>query len=144
MFPLAWPHFLLEELFWNLSGKCKYEQLKKKTLGAYEHEKQPENIINQKANIHIFHFSVLFLEPEHFNIHNKYLTKYLTNNTWGLKPADSNAWHISSAELSPHKHFQKKKLPEVKRLVNMMNEIQCHSLSLTFIQNLLIRSCWVQ
>ena len=38
-------------------------------------------------------------------------TRNLTNNSWGLSPADSKVWHISSVELSPHKHFQKKKLP---------------------------------
>lgn len=40
--------------------------------------------------------------------------KHLTNKVCGLKPADSSAWHISSVELSPHKHFQKKKLPEAR------------------------------
>lgn len=38
-------------------------------------------------------------------------TRNLTSNSWGLSPADSKVWHISSVELSPHKHFQKKKLP---------------------------------
>lgn len=58
--------------------------------------------------------------------------KHLTNKVCGLKPADSSAWHISSAELSPHKHFQKKKLPEARISWHYEHYLKAQSLSLHF------------
>lgn len=95
---------------WHLlSGEYKYQHLKNWTWGC---RTQPEYSINPKVNSQnsSFRYFVFKILNQSFKVCNK----YLTNKIWGLNPADSNAWHISSVELSPHKHFQKKKLPEAK------------------------------
>lgn len=79
----------------------------------------------QKFSFQCFVFKIL---NQSFEVCNK----HLTNKVCGLKPADSNAWHISSVELSPHKHFQKKKLPETRISWHYEWYLKPQSLSLHF------------
>lgn len=83
---------------------------------------------NPKVNMQKFSFQyfVFIILNQSFEARNK----HLTNKVCGLKPADSSAWHISSVELSPHKHFQKKKLPEARISWHYEHYLKPQSLSL--------------